>query len=70
MTMPTSKPLFNEFTARKKYRVPTFLKFCEKNVLWEKGDEITRFDSTFLISENLRVFFPMFRISVRNYYKS
>ncbi len=42
--MPTSKPLFYEFTTRKKiYGVPSH-NFVEKNVLWEKGDEITRFD--------------------------
>ncbi len=41
--MPTSKPLFYDFTTRKKYRVPS-RKFVEKKVLCEKGDEITRFD--------------------------
>jgi hypothetical protein len=35
----------NEFTARKKYRVPSW-NFVEKNVLCEKGDEITRFDGS------------------------
>jgi hypothetical protein len=29
----------------KKYRVPSWI-FLEKNVLCEKGDEITRFDGT------------------------
>jgi hypothetical protein len=41
--MPTSKPFFYEFTTRKKIW-GTFTKFCAKNVLCEKGDEITRFD--------------------------
>ncbi len=50
MTMPTSKPLFYEFTARKKYRVPSW-NSEEKNVLCEKGDEITRFDGTVLAEE-------------------
>jgi hypothetical protein len=46
MTMPTSKTLFYEFTTRKKIW-GTFTKFCDKkNVLCEKGDEITRFDGT------------------------
>jgi hypothetical protein len=52
MTMPTSKPLFNEFTARKKYRVPSW-NFVGKNVLCEKGDEITRFDGTLYTSAYL-----------------
>jgi hypothetical protein len=43
--MPTSKPLFYEFTTRKKYGVPS-RNFVKKNVLCEKGDEITRFDGT------------------------
>jgi hypothetical protein len=43
MTMPTSKPLFYEFTTRKKYGVPS-QNFVKKNALCEKGDEITRFD--------------------------
>jgi hypothetical protein len=38
MTMLTSKPLF--------YELVTFTKLREKNVLYEKGDEITRFDGT------------------------
>ena len=46
MTMPTSKPILYEFTARKKIW-GTFTKFCEKNVLCEKGDEITRFDGIY-----------------------
>ncbi len=50
MTMPTSKPLFYEFTTRKKIW-DTFTKFCEKNVLCEKGDEITRFDGTVKIND-------------------
>ncbi len=44
-TMPTSKPLFYEFTTRKKIW-GTFTKFCEKIVLCEKGVDITRFDGT------------------------
>jgi hypothetical protein len=36
---------YNEFTTRKKIW-DTFTKFHEKNVLCEKGDEITRFDGT------------------------
>ncbi len=32
----------------KKYRVPSW-NFVEKNVLCEKGDEITRFDGTLVI---------------------
>ncbi len=47
ITMPTSKPLLYEFTARKKIW-GTITKFSEKNVLCEKGDEITRFDGTFI----------------------
>jgi hypothetical protein len=43
--MLTSKPLFYEFPSRKKTK-GSFAKFREKNVLWEKGDEITRFDGT------------------------
>ncbi len=49
MTMPTSKPLFYEFTTRKKYGVPS-QNFVKKNDLCEKGDEITRFDGTAQLS--------------------
>ncbi len=35
----------------------TFTKFCEKNVLCEKGDEITRFDGT--KGTNWVDFFPL-----------
>ncbi len=45
--MPTSKPHFYEFTTRKKYGVPSH-NFVKKNVLCEKGDEITRFDGSLL----------------------
>ncbi len=34
----------------KKYRVPSW-NFLEKNVLCEKGDEITRFDGTYSIAD-------------------
>ncbi len=45
--MLTSKAFFYEFpTRKKKYRVPSH-NFVEKNVLCEKGDEITRFDGTY-----------------------
>ncbi len=44
--MLTSKAIFfNEFPTRKKIW-GTFTLFCEKNILCEKGDEITRFDGT------------------------
>ncbi len=33
------------FLPEKKYGVPS-RNFVKKNVLWEKGDEITRFDGT------------------------
>jgi hypothetical protein len=33
------------FLPEKKYGVPSH-NFVKKNVLWEKGDEITRFDGT------------------------
>jgi hypothetical protein len=45
ITMPTSKPLFYEFTTRKQYRVPS-QNFVNKNFLCEEGDEITRCDGT------------------------
>jgi hypothetical protein len=46
MTMPTSKPLFFiNLLLEKKYGVPS-QNFVNKNVLCEKGDEITRFDGT------------------------
>jgi hypothetical protein len=45
--MPTSKPLFYEFITRKKFGVP-LQNFVQKNVLCEKGEEITRFDGTLL----------------------
>ncbi len=45
--MPTSKPFLNEFTTRKKYGIPS-RNFMKKNVLCEKGDEITRFDGTYV----------------------
>ena len=41
--MLTSKAIFYEFPTRKKYGVPSH-NFVKKNVLCEKGDEITRFD--------------------------
>ncbi len=41
--MPTSKPLFMNLLPEKKYGVPSH-NFVKKNVLFEKGDEITRFD--------------------------
>jgi hypothetical protein len=37
--------IFYEFPIRKKYGVPSH-NFVKKNVLCEKGDEITRFDGT------------------------
>jgi hypothetical protein len=43
--MLTSKAFFSEFSTRKKYGVPSH-NFVKKNVLCEKGDEITRFDGT------------------------
>jgi hypothetical protein len=43
--MPTSEPFFYEFTNRKKYGVPS-KNVVQKNVLCEKGDEITHFDGT------------------------
>jgi hypothetical protein len=43
--MLKSQPIFLEFPTRKKIWV-TFTECCEKNVLCEKGDEITRFDGT------------------------
>ncbi len=46
-TMSASKPLFYEFTTKQKYGVPS-RNFLKKNVLCEKGDEITRFDGTYL----------------------
>jgi hypothetical protein len=39
------KQFFYEFPTRKKYGVPSH-NFVKKNVLCEKGDEITRFDGT------------------------
>jgi hypothetical protein len=39
---------FYEFPIRKKYGVPSH-NFVKKNVLCEKGDEITRFDGNNLI---------------------
>jgi hypothetical protein len=36
---------FMNFLQEKKYGVPSH-NFVKKNVLWEKGDEITRFDGT------------------------
>jgi hypothetical protein len=44
--MLTSKAIFYEFPIRKKYGVPSN-NFVKKNVLCEKGDEITRFDGTY-----------------------
>ena len=41
--MLTSKAIFYEFPTRKKIWVPSH-NFVKKNVLCEKGDEITRFD--------------------------
>ena len=41
--MLTSKAIFYEFPIRKKIW-GTFTYFVKKNVLCEKGDEITRFD--------------------------
>jgi hypothetical protein len=35
------------FLPEKKYGVPSH-NFVKKNVLWEKGDEITRFDGTYV----------------------
>ena len=43
--MLTSKAIFYEFSTKKKYGVPSH-NFVKKNVLCEKGDEITRFDGT------------------------
>jgi hypothetical protein len=40
------------FLPKKKYGVPSH-NFVKKNVLWEKGDEITRFDGTFPTLSNL-----------------
>ena len=37
------------FLPEKKYGVPSH-NFVKKNVLWEKGDEITRFDGTYMYS--------------------
>ncbi len=45
MTMPTSKPLFHEFTTKKQYRVHS-QNFVNKNVLCEERDEITRCGGT------------------------
>jgi hypothetical protein len=44
--MLTSKAIFYEFPIRKKIW-GTFTYFVKKNVLCEKGDEITRFDGTY-----------------------
>jgi hypothetical protein len=58
--MPSSKPLFYEFTTKKKkYGVPS-QNFVQKNVLCEKGDEITRFDGTLqrTNTENWKQIFP------------
>jgi hypothetical protein len=41
---------FYEFPTRKKYGVPSH-NFVKKNVLCEKGVEITRFDGTYLIQK-------------------
>ncbi len=42
--MLTSKAIFfMNFLPEKKYGLPSH-NFVKKNVLWEKGDEITRFD--------------------------
>jgi len=42
------------FLSEKKYGVPSH-NFVKKNVLCEKGDEITRFDGTVHVSEGLLV---------------
>jgi hypothetical protein len=47
MTRLTSKPLFLGISYQGKKWV-TFSKILLKNVLCEKGDEITRFDGSFL----------------------
>jgi hypothetical protein len=47
MTMPTSKPFFMNLLLENNYGVPS-QNFVKKNVLCEKGDEITRFDGTLL----------------------
>ncbi len=39
------------FLPEKKYGVPSH-KFVKKNVLWEKGDEITRFDGNVVNIQN------------------
>ena len=46
ITMLTSKAIFfMNFLPEKKYGVPSH-NFVKKNVLCEKGDEITRFDGS------------------------
>ncbi len=46
--MLTSKAIFfMNFLPEKKYGVPSH-NFVKKNVLCEKGDEITRFDGTYI----------------------
>ena len=48
--MLTSKAIFfMNFLPEKKYGVPSH-NFVKKNVLCEKGDEITRFDGSELVS--------------------
>jgi len=42
------------FLPEKKYGVPSH-NFVKKNVLWEKGDEITRFDGTLLELANVKL---------------
>jgi len=44
--MLTSKAIVYEFPTRKKYGVPSHNFVRKKNVLCEKGDEITRFDGS------------------------
>ncbi len=51
--MLTSKEIFYEFPTRKKYGAPSH-NFVKKNVLCEKGDEITRFDGTAFVEKCVR----------------
>jgi hypothetical protein len=37
------------------------MKFCEKNVLCEKGDEITRFDGTWILPSRIKVLYKIVR---------
>ena len=46
------------FLPEKKYGVPSH-NFVKKNVLWEKGDEITRFDGTMFL--HVRTFLGFLR---------